>query len=84
MLEIRDLTAGYPGKPVLDHAEISIPEGKVTVVLGPNGCGKSTLLKVLCGILPAEEGTVLLDGQDLLSLSPQMRARKVSYLAQNR
>lgn len=84
MLEIRNLTAGYPGKTVLNRVSMSAPEGKVTVILGPNGCGKSTLLKTLCGILPVAAGEVTLDGQNLLGLSQQLLARKVSYLAQNR
>ena len=83
MLEIRDLTAGYPGNPVLSDIRLTIPEGKVTVIVGPNGCGKSTLLKALTGILtPA--GSVRLDGQELLGLPPRELARKIAYLPQNR
>lgn len=84
MLEIKSLSAGYPGKPVLQNIHATIPEGKITAILGPNGCGKSTLLKTLCGILPAQSGQVLLHGDDLLALSPKMRAKKLSYLAQSR
>ncbi len=84
MLEIKNLSAGYPGKPVLPDVSLSIPAGKVTVLLGPNGWGQSTLLKALCGILPAKNGRVLLDGEDLLSLPPKLLARKVAYLAQSR
>jgi iron complex transport system ATP-binding protein len=84
MLEIKSLSAGYPGKPVLQNIHATIPEGKITAILGPNGCGKSTLLKTLCGILPAQRGQVLLHGEDLLALTPKMRAKKLSYLAQSR
>ena len=84
MLEIKSLTAGYPGKPVLQDVSLAIPAGRVTVIVGPNGCGKSTLLKALCGILPASGGRVLLDGEDLPALPPKMLARKVAYLAQSR
>ena len=66
MLEIRNLTVGYTGRPVLQDVGLTIPDGKVTVLLGPNGCGKSTLLKALCGILPPKGGEVVLDGQNLL------------------
>ena len=83
MLEIRNLTAGYPGHVVLENISLSIPGGAVTVIAGPNGCGKSTLLKALTGILPST-GSVILEGQDLLTLDRQERARKVAFLPQNR
>lgn len=84
MLEIRNLTVGYTGRPVLQDVCLAVPDGKVTVVLGPNGCGKSTLLKALCGILPPKGGEVVLDGQSLLQLPRCALAQKVAYLAQSR
>lgn len=83
MLEIRNLSAGYPGEPVLEGISLSVPSGAVTVIAGPNGCGKSTLLKALTGILTAS-GSVTLDGQELLTLDHRQRARMVAYLPQNR
>ena len=83
MLEIRNLSAGYPGNPVLKDISLSIPEGAVTVIVGPNGSGKSTLLKALAGILPAS-GSVRLDGQELLGLPGRELARNVAFLPQNR
>ena len=67
MLEIRNFSAGYEGKPVLQDISLSIPRGAVTVIVGPNGCGKSTLLKALAGILPAA-GSAVLDGRELSTL----------------
>lgn len=83
MLEIRNLTAGYPGHPVLQDVSLAIPQGAVTVIAGPNGSGKSTLLKTITGILSAS-GSVLLDGEDLLKLSNRELAKKVAFLPQNR
>ena len=83
MVEIRNLTAGYGGSPVLHDVSLSVPKGKVTVIVGPNGCGKSTLLKALAGILPAA-GSATLEGRELLQLSGRERARMVAYLPQNR
>lgn len=83
MLDIRNLSAGYPGNPVLTDISLSIPEGAVTVIIGPNGSGKSTLLKALAGILPAS-GSVRLEGLELLELSGRELARKVAFLPQNR
>lgn len=84
MLEIKNLSAAYPGKPVLHSLSATIPAGQVTVLLGPNGCGKSTLLKTLCGIIPASGGQILLCGQDLLQLPQKALAHTVAYLPQNR
>lgn len=83
MLEIRDLSAGYPGKPVLDRVNLDLPEGGVTVLLGPNGCGKSTLLKALCGVLSVT-GTVRFGSLELSALTDRERARQVAYLPQDR
>ena len=83
MLEIRSLSAGYPGCPVLRDISLTISAGAVTVIAGPNGCGKSTLLKALAGILPAT-GSVSLDGEELLAMDRRGRARKVALLPQNR
>ena len=83
MVEIKNLSAGYPGKAVLSDISLCFPRGAVTVVAGPNGCGKSTLLKAMAGILPAK-GEVLLDGASLLPMPPKLRARKISFLPQSR
>ena len=83
MLDIQNLSAGYPGNPVLSGVCLTLTEGSVTAIVGPNGCGKSTLLKALAGILPAV-GSVRLDGQELLDLSGRELAKKVAFLPQNR
>lgn len=83
MLEIQNLSVGYPGNPVLSGLSAAIPEGCVTAVIGPNGCGKSTLLKALAGILPSE-GSLRLNGESLTELSSRNRAQKIAYLPQNR
>ena len=64
MLEIRNLSAGYGGTPILQDISLAFPAGKVTVLAGPNGCGKSTLLKAIAGILPASGECLLEGGQD--------------------
>lgn len=83
MLNIQNLTAGYPGNRVLTDVSLAFAQGAVTVVAGPNGCGKSTLLKALAGILPAE-GSLFLDELDLLTLEKRELAKKIAFLPQNR
>ena len=84
MINITNLCTGYSSKEILHQINLTIPSGKITVIVGPNGCGKSTLLKTLCGILPIQSGTISLDGQDINTFPPQMLARQISYLAQSR
>lgn len=84
MVELRDLSVGYDGVPVLQNITLSFPPGQVTALLGPNGCGKSTLLKAALGLIPAQRGEILLDGRDIRSLSPREVAQKAAYLAQSR
>ena len=83
MLEIRNLSAGYSGKHVLEAVSLTLPAGKVTVIVGPNGCGKSTLLKAVAGVLSAE-GAVLLDGKALDPRDSRSRAQAIAFLPQNR
>lgn len=84
MISITNLTTGYSSKEILHQIDLTIPSGKITVIVGPNGCGKSTLLKTMCGILPIQSGSISFDGQELRTFSPPLLARQVSYLAQNR
>ncbi len=84
MIKITNLCTGYSSEEILHQINLTIPSGKITVIVGPNGCGKSTLLKTLCGILPIQSGTVSLGGQALDTFQPQMLARQISYLAQSR
>lgn len=84
MIELRNVSAGYAGRAVVEHVTLAFPPGLVTVLLGPNGCGKSTLLKTSLGLLPAVSGQVLIDGAPVSSLSPAQIARKAAYMAQSR
>ena len=81
-LQIEHLTAGYPGRPVLqDVALPAVPAGTLVAVVGPNAVGKSTLLKAVAGLRPSQ-GRVLLEGTDLTTLPPRERLRRVGYLPQ--
>jgi branched-chain amino acid transport system ATP-binding protein len=65
ILEVRGLTAGYGGAPVLHQVDLTVETGSITAVLGANGAGKTTLLRALSGLVKVTEGEVLLDGQNL-------------------
>lgn len=83
MLSIRHLEARVEDKPILKGLNLEIKAGEVHAIMGPNGSGKSTLSHVLAG-RPGYEvtgGSVTFDGQDLLSLKPEERAREGVFLA---
>jgi Fe-S cluster assembly ATP-binding protein len=83
LLSVRDLSAGVEGKAILKGLSIDVPAGEVHAVMGPNGAGKSTLSYVLAG-RPGYEvtgGSVMLDGEDLLALAPDVRAARGVFLS---
>lgn len=84
MIELRALSAGYRGQPVLQNISLAFPPGTVTALLGPNGCGKTTLLKTALGLLEPVAGEVWYDGAPLSSLTPRQAAQRAAYLPQSR
>jgi branched-chain amino acid transport system ATP-binding protein len=85
-VEARGVVAGYDtAHHVLRGVSLVAQPGRVTVVLGPNGAGKSTVLRVLSGLLPPAQGTVLLDGEDITAVPPHHRLRLgIAFLPQGR
>jgi len=83
MLEIKNLHARVDDREILKGIDLSVPSGEVHAIMGPNGSGKSTLSYVLAGREGYEvtDGTVTLDGQDLLELEPDERAAAGVFLA---
>ena len=82
-LSIKNLEAGIEGKPILEGLDLEIKSGEIHALMGPNGSGKSTLANVLAGhpSYSVTGGSVSLDGEDLLALSPAERALRGLYLA---
>lgn len=69
----KDMTGGYSGADILNDCTIAVERGEIAVIVGPNGAGKSTAMKALFGMLSLRKGSVTLDGQDIIDLSPQDR-----------
>jgi len=83
LLTIRGLHAGVDGKEILRGIDLEVRAGEVHAVMGPNGSGKSTLAQVLAGhpAYAVTGGEVLYEGQNLLDMPPEERARAGVFLA---
>ena len=83
MLSIKNLHASVEGKEILKGINLEIKAGEVHAIMGPNGSGKSTLSQVLAGneAFEVTEGEVLMDGENLLDLATEERARQGVFLA---
>ena len=83
MISIKNLHASVDGKEILKGLNLEVKAGEVHAIMGPNGAGKSTLASVLAGREDYEitEGSVDFDGQDLLDMETEERAREGLFLA---
>jgi len=83
MLKIINLHAAIDGKEILKGINLEIKAGEIHAIMGPNGSGKSTLASVLAGrdVYEVTEGEVIFDGQNLLEMPAEVRARAGIFLA---
>lgn len=83
MLSIKNLQAKVDDKQILKGIDLEVKAGEVHAIMGPNGSGKSTLASVLSGrdVFDVTGGEILFDGEDILEMSPEDRARKGLFLA---
>lgn len=78
-----DLALSYDQRQVSVDLAVDIPDGAITVIIGPNACGKSTLLRALARLLKPQAGQVYLHGDDIRSLAPKEMARRLGLLPQS-
>jgi len=83
MLEVKNLNVSIGGRKILNDFNLTVQDGEVAAIMGPNGTGKSTLSYVIAGRkdYDVESGEVLLNGDNLLELEPDVRAAKGLFLA---
>jgi len=82
VIEVTNLVRRYGPHIAVDHASFKIEKGEIVGFLGPNGAGKSTTMNILTGYLSSTEGTVRVDGQDILEHPTEIK-RKIGYLPEN-
>ena len=84
-LEATNLKKSYQGRYAVRGISLEVTQGKVVGLLGPNGAGKTTAFYMIAGVQRPEEGTVLLDGQNITSYPMHKRAKAgLGYLSQER
>ena len=83
MLEIQKLYGGYGNESVLSDVSFEIHKGELFGVLGPNGSGKTTLLKMISGVLPFKQGSILLKGKPLETYTAKQLAKVIAVLSQH-
>jgi len=82
-LRAEHLTVGYGDRTVIDGLDLTIPTGRITVIVGPNACGKSTLLRSMSRLLAPRSGHVLLDGTQVHRMPAKELARMLGLLPQS-
>lgn len=79
MIEVKDLVKKYGSHLAVDHLSFTLESGKIYGFLGPNGAGKSTTMNIMTGYLGATNGSVLIDGHDILK-EPEEAKKQIGYL----
>ena len=73
LLSIEKLVKRFGALTATDHVSLQVEQGEIHALIGPNGAGKSTLVHLISGLLPADAGSLKLDGQELIHLAPHQR-----------
>ena len=82
MIEVNNLVKRYGSKMAVDHIQFRIDDGEVVGFLGPNGAGKSTTMNILTGYISSTEGSVRVDGYDVME-DPHQVKRRIGFLPEN-
>jgi len=88
MLELKNISKVYSPGGVNEHIlfrhfDLTVPDGQFVSVVGSNGSGKTSLLNLICGSIPADEGTILINGQDVTRMKEHRRYRSIGRVYQN-
>ncbi|WP_343580963.1 ATP-binding cassette domain-containing protein [Acinetobacter sp.] len=82
-IELKHLSKSYQQQRVVNDLSLNIAKGQFTAFIGPNGAGKSTVLSMMSRLIEADQGQVLLDGQDLQQMKSADIAKKLAILKQS-
>jgi osmoprotectant transport system ATP-binding protein len=83
VIEFRGVTKRYPdGTVAVDELDLEVEAGRITVFVGPSGCGKTTSLRMINRMIEPTEGTILVDGKDIMAGDPAELRRGIGYVIQ--
>ena len=83
MIELKGVSKGYKGKPVLHNINLTIQSGEFMVLIGASGCGKTTLLKMINKLNSIDQGDILVDGVSVRKIKDTDLRRRIGYVIQN-
>jgi len=83
MLELVNVAKSFAGVQVLKPTTLRLEQGRTTVLIGPSGCGKSTLLRIMIGLIEADQGQVIFDGEPITCQNVMLVRRKIGYVIQD-
>jgi iron complex transport system ATP-binding protein len=81
-ISVKKLCVAYEDNLVIDNMNLSIPKGKISVIIGANGCGKSTLLKSIARVIKQKSGEIFINGKNIKSQKEKYIATQVAFLPQ--
>jgi branched-chain amino acid transport system ATP-binding protein len=76
LLSVRDLSVSFGGIKAVDEVDLDVWQGQIVGLIGPNGAGKTTIFDLICGLLPADTGRIVLAGDDISGLTADARGRR--------
>ena len=79
MLELNHIQKAFDGVPVLKDISLQVEDGEIVSILGPSGCGKTTLLNLILGIVEADGGQILYNGEDLTHTAMEKRGFNIVF-----
>lgn len=83
MIEIIDVSKSYGDRHVVDRVSFTVPEGHFCVLIGSSGCGKSTTLKMINRLVPLTTGSILVGGEDVMTVPVERLRRRIGYAIQS-
>lgn len=82
-IQVEQLDVAYEHNLIIKNMNLSIPKGKITMIIGSNGCGKSTLLKTIARIIKPKAGTIKINGKSIKEQAPKDIAKEMAVLPQS-